>query len=103
MRVLLLPLLFASAACAQTTDEAKTALVRAVKFYHQNAASHGGYVYQYSADLTLREAEGVPAKDTIWVQPPGTPAVGLAILEAYEATGDKTCLQAAFEAGRALT
>ncbi|HEY0076261.1 MAG TPA: hypothetical protein VGB77_19335, partial [Abditibacteriaceae bacterium] len=93
MRLLLfLTLLIPFTANAQTPDEIKTALVRAVVFYHQNAASHGGYVYQYSADLKLREAEGVPDKDTIWVQPPGTPAVGLAMLEAYETTKEKACL-----------
>lgn len=103
MRLLLfLPLFIAFVAHAQTPDEVKTALLRAVNFYHQNAATHGGYVYQYSADFKWREAEGVPDKDTIWVQPPGTPAVGLAMLEAYEATGEKLCLDSALEAGRAL-
>jgi len=55
---------------AEGTPAAKAALVRAVKFFHQDVATHGGYVYQYSADLSLREAEGVPDRDTIWVQPP---------------------------------
>ena len=87
---------------AQAPSDVKKALVRAVTFYHREVATHGGYVYQYSADLKLREAEGVPGKDTIWVQPPGTPAVGLAMLEAYEATGEKECLDAALVAGRAL-
>lgn len=87
---------------AQSATEAKTALVRAVTFFHQNAATRGGYVYQYSADLKLREAEGVPDKDTIWVQPPGTPAVGEAMLNAYLATGDRACLTGALDAARAL-
>ena len=88
---------------APTPDAAKAALVRAVKFYHDKAASHGGYVYRYSADLKLREAEGLPAPDTIWIQPPGTPAVGAAMLDAYEATGDKSCLDAAVDAARAVS
>jgi len=90
---------------AQNPDAAtvKAALARAVKFYHEQVATHGGYVYQYSADLTLREAEGIPDRDTIWVQPPGTPAVGEALLEAYQATGDSACLVAAVAAARALT
>jgi hypothetical protein len=52
--------------------------------------------------LKLREGEGVAPVETIWVQPPGTPAVGEALLKAYEATGDKTHLQAARDAARAL-
>lgn len=86
-----------------TPDAAKAALVRAVKHYHEKAASHGGYVYRYSADFTLREAEGSPAPDTIWIQPPGTPAVGAAFLEVYLATGDKGALQAAVDAAHAVT
>ena len=63
----------------------KAALSRAVSFYHGKAAIHGGYVYRYSADFSLREAEGIPGPDTVWIQPPGTPAVGEAMLEAFEA------------------
>jgi hypothetical protein len=38
----------------------------------------------------------------VWVQPPGTPTVGLAFLDAFEATGDSTYLDAARDAARAL-
>ena len=88
---------------AATPSEVTTALTKAVSFYHSHAASHGGYVYRYSADFTLREAEGIPGPDTIWIQPPGTPAVGMAMLDAYEATKDETCLQAAVEAARCVS
>lgn len=87
---------------AATPDAARAALVKAVAFYSAKAASHGGYVYRYSADFTLREAEGIPGPDTVWIQPPGTPAVSLAMLDAYEATKDATCLQAAVDAARCL-
>ena len=70
---------------------------------HSRAALHGGYVYRYSADFTLREAEGIPAPDTIWIQPPGTTAVGDAMLDAYEITQDKACLNAAVDAARAVS
>ncbi len=82
--------------------EVVAALDRAVTFYHQQVATHGGYVYRYSADLELREAEGIPDKDTIWIQPPGTPAVGEAFLEAYEATKNPVCAHAALDAAEAL-
>jgi hypothetical protein len=39
---------------------------------------------------------------TIWVQPPGTPAVAEAFLDAYEATGEAVHLDAARAAARAL-
>lgn len=88
---------------AATPGEVSSALSKAVAFHHKNAATHGGYVYRYSADFTLREAEGLPGPDTIWIQPPGTPAVGMAMLDAYEATKDEKCLAAAVEAARCVS
>ena len=91
------------AAAPPDAESVKAALVRAVTFFHGEVASHGGYVYRQSADLTLREAEGSPGPDTIWIQPPGTPAVGEAFLDAYEATRDPACARAALDAALALT
>ncbi|MCB1077634.1 MAG: polysaccharide lyase, partial [Verrucomicrobiae bacterium] len=104
-RLLLLLWILSLCSLSAAPDPAavKAALVKAVAFYHQQAASHGGYVYRYSSDLTLREAEGIPGPDTIWIQPPGTPAVGEAFLDAYEATQDPACAQAALDAALALT
>lgn len=100
----LLPLcgIIPSFANATTPAEVSSALSKAVSFYHSKAASHGGYVYRYSADFSLREAEGIPGPDTIWIQPPGTPAVGMAMLDAYEATKDEKCLKAAIEAAKCV-
>jgi hypothetical protein len=81
---------------------AKSAMNRAVEFYAGKVAKHGGYVYRYSADLKKSEGEGATGPDTVWVQPPGTPTVGLALLEAYERTGDAACLKAARAAGECL-
>jgi hypothetical protein len=83
-------------------DEALAAMRRATAFFHTQVASHGGYVYQYSADLTLREGEGATTPETIWVQPPGTPTVGLAYLEAFERTGEPALLEAAQDAADCL-
>src|SRR5690606_19848781 len=68
----------------------------------KHVARHGGYVWASSGDLALREGEGVVGPDTIWVQPPGTPAVGQALLEAWHATKEQAFLEAAREAGEAL-
>lgn len=92
----------AAPASAATPQEVSAALSKAVAFYHSKAAAHGGYVYRYSADFKLREAEGIPGPDTIWIQPPGTPAVGMAMLDAYEATKDEACLKGAVDAARAV-
>ncbi len=85
-----------------TTEEAKATLRKATLFYHKTVSTHGGYLWAYSADLKLREGEGVADKNTIWIQPPGTPSVGKAFLNAYAATGDKVHLDAATAAAHAL-
>lgn len=85
-----------------TQQEVTMAMKRAAEFYREQVASHGGYVYFYSPDLKQRFGEGVASEDQIWVQPPGTPTVGLAYLEAYRATGDKWYLDAATETAEAL-
>lgn len=85
-----------------TRDEVVAALHQATTFQHEQASRHGGYVYASSAELSLREGEGKTDDDTIWVQPPGTPAVGEAFLDAYDATGDEIHLKAAQDAGHAL-
>jgi hypothetical protein len=103
MRLLLLCLLLPSLVQSASPEEVSQALSKAVAFYHAKAASHGGYVYRYSADFKLREAEGSPGPDTIWIQPPGTPAVGMAFLDAYEATKDEACLKAAVDAAHAVS
>lgn len=110
---LLVPLLWASALVAErplqsqppASDlraEAVRALKQAATFYRERVASHGGYVYFYSADLTQRWGEGSATPDTIFVQPPGTPTVGMAYLKAYAATGDRFYLDGARETAEAL-
>jgi hypothetical protein len=74
----------------------------AAKYYHDQVATRGGYVYHYTPDLQVRWGEGRATATEIWVQPPGTPTVGMAYLEAYRATHDSFYLQAATEAGLAL-
>jgi hypothetical protein len=74
----------------------------AVRFFHSRVALDGGYLWEYSGDLALREAEGRIADSRVWVQPPGTPTIGEAFLDAYEATGDEEYLNAALDAARVL-
>ena len=83
-------------------ERALDAMRRSVNFYRQQVAAHGGYVYRYSADLKKREGEGKVDLETVWVQPPGTPAVGLAYLDAFERTQQPELLEAARAAGECL-
>ena len=100
--ILIIGLTSSVSADDKLTADAKGALRRSVEFFHKKVASHGGYVYRCSADLTKREGEEKAGADTVWVQPPGTPAVGLAYLEAYERTHEKYLLDAARDAGVCL-
>ena len=83
-------------------DDVIGALRKAAAFVHDHLSIHGGYVYAFSGDLKLREGEGVTDEHTIWVQPPGTPLVGEAFLDVYEATEDAKVLGYAKEAALAL-
>lgn len=92
----------ASAADAPLRKDVEAALRRAAEFYRARVAVHGGYVYYVSLDLKQRWGEGKAGPEEIWVQPPGTPTVGLAYLKAYEATRDLFYCEAAQEAAEAL-
>lgn len=85
-----------------TAADVAAAMKRAATFYRTQVATHGGYVYHYTLDLQTRWGEGPATKDQIWVQPPGTPTVGMAYLAAYRATGDAFYLDAAREAAEAI-
>ena len=82
--------------------QATAAMRKAATYYRNDVASHGGYVYHYSLDLKTRWGEGEATRDQIWVQPPGTPTVGMAFLQAFQATNDRFYLDAAQEAAEAI-
>lgn len=85
-----------------TKEQARDALHRAVRFFREKASASGSYVYRLSADLQKREGEGKVGPHTGWIENPGTPAVGMAYLNAYQLTGDPLLLEAALETGMAL-
>lgn len=85
-------------------QRARIALAKAVT-YLQSISTKGGYLGIYSLDLQQRYGEGLYEKaraEEIWVQPPGTPSVGKALLRAHRVTGDAQYLTAARAAGLAL-
>lgn len=85
-----------------TSADVRAALRKALGFFDARVAVGGGYVWAYSGDLTLREGEGRAGRTKIWVQPPGTPTVGEAFVDAYEATGNAAYLQSARDTAHCL-
>lgn len=102
--LLLLLVFFPQSLSAQNdlTVRSLAAMKQATAYYHEKVAVQGGYVYEYSLDLKLRQGEGKATPTEIWVQPPGTPTVGMAYVAAFEATGDPQFLTAAVDAANAL-
>ena len=81
---------------------AKAAMRKSVDFHRKNVSASGGYLWRFSPDLKMREGERKAGEETAWVQPPGTPTVGQAYLDAYRLCGERYLLDAAKETGYAL-
>ncbi|MCP4612617.1 MAG: hypothetical protein GY845_28290 [Planctomycetes bacterium] len=97
----LLPLSI-NAAETELKDKCTKAMHRATDFFRTQISTEGGYLWRYSEDLSRREGEGTATDTMVWVQPPGTPSVGMVYLRAYEATGDLYYLDAARDVAYAL-
>jgi hypothetical protein len=87
---------------ALTRDETIAAIRKALEFYRSKVSVHGSYGYRTSADLMRREGEQAFTCTQGWVESPGTAAVGLAYLEAFQLTREPFLLEAAVETGMAL-
>ncbi len=100
--LLLLLLSAAPAAPAQSKKEVTAAMRRAAEFMVEKVSYNGGYLWNYAPDFSRVWGE-LEAKPTmVWVEPPGTPAMGHLFLDAYHATGDEYYLKAAQAAASAL-
>jgi hypothetical protein len=95
-----LPRLLAAGDDALAKD-ARAAMEKATAFM-RSIATEGGYLWRYSPDLKERAGENPATPTQIWIQPPGTPSMGMAFLRAHEATGDARYLDAAKAAADAL-
>jgi Pectic acid lyase len=82
--------------------EASESLKRAVAFYRTKVGVRGGYGYTISDDLSKREGENRTSNTQAWIEPPATPAIGMAYLQAYQLTGDQYLLDAALETANCL-
>ena len=76
---------------------------KAAEFYATKVASQGGYHVTYSEDLAFsNSAKGGKGKTQVSATIGATPLVGLAFLQAWEATNDKYYLEAARAAAHAM-
>jgi len=82
--------------------EARNAMLKAVDFFHNKVATEGGYVFRYASDLVLREGEEKTGPTTVWIEPPATPAVGIAYVEGYRRTHEASFLRAARDTATCL-
>ncbi|MCF8414359.1 MAG: pectate lyase, partial [Melioribacteraceae bacterium] len=91
------------AALPQTSfdNEVKTTIARGIEYFH-SLNSRGGYVYHYSLDGKRKWGEDIADSLTIEIQPPGTPAVGLTFLTAFNVTNETKYLEYAEETALCL-
>ena len=83
-------------------DDARKTLRRAVN-YMRSISTEGGYLWRYSLDLKTRAGETKATDAQIWIQPPGTPSMGVTFVKAYRATGVELYRDAARDVAAALT
>ncbi|MBL8174903.1 MAG: hypothetical protein JNK48_09540 [Bryobacterales bacterium] len=98
--LLLVPVLLL--AQGPTREETLAAMKKAAGFYKDKVSTHGGYHFTYTDDLSYGRSEHAETPHHVEVQREGTPRVGMAYLEAYDATGDKFFLEAARSVGHML-
>ena len=99
---LITALMWGSSWCEPTQEVVLEAMERATRFFRTEIATEGGYLWRYKEDLSMRQGEGRATETQIWIQPPGTPSVGMTLLNAYAATQDTLYLNGAVQAARAL-
>ena len=100
--VILVLLIAGVQATTELQLEAFSALESATRYFRTVLSCRGGYLGEYSEDLSVWIGEGTESPQRIWIQPPGTPRIGLTFLRAYEATGDERYLEAATAVADAL-
>ena len=104
LTLLLIALVSTFAPAEETPPSRETVLSvmrEATDFMFDTLANRGGFVWFYTMDLEpYGELKARPSM--IWVEPPGTPSVGLVLLESYAATKDNYYLDRATQVAEAL-
>ena len=70
--------------------------------YMRSISANGGYFWKYALDLKERAGEVKATATQVWIQPPGTPSMGMAFLRISEATRDARYLDGAKAAADGL-
>ncbi len=78
------------------------AMKKAVAYAHDHLAREGGYATTWDKEGKIGEVEHGKSPTIISIQPHGTTTMGLAMLKAWQATGDEIFLSAARDAAKAL-
>jgi PelA/Pel-15E family pectate lyase len=99
-----IPVLCLISSSAQALDRVQIldTMKRATAFMTGTVSYKGGYVWSYLPDLSRRWGEMEATKTMIWIQSPGTPAMGQLFLDAYHVTRDESYYQAAEQTAQAL-
>lgn len=92
----------AGAQQTELRDQARATLRKAVEFFRTKVSTHGGYHFRYTSDLRYGRSEHTETPHRVEVQRDGTPIVGMAYLDAFEATGDRYYLEAARDVAHTL-
>jgi hypothetical protein len=83
-------------------EEVRAAMKRTGASFRRDASLFGGYPRGWTADRAKGKSENRESPTLIEIQPPGTPVVGHAWIDAWKVTGDPLYLQAARETAQAL-
>ncbi len=83
--------IFIALACVVRADDNQIlrTMKRATQYMMDVVSYKGGFVWNYLPDLSRRWGELEAEPTMAWIQPPGTPAVGHLMLDAYHATHDE--------------
>ncbi len=75
---------------------------KAATYYRRNTSVVGGYPWAWPKDFSIAKGEDFDRPALMMIQPPGTPAMGLAFLRAFQVTDEPIFKQATREAAQSL-
>lgn len=83
-------------------DKIEETMLRATRYFADNIAYNGGYLWTYTSDLSRRWGELEALPTMVWVQGSGTVEMGNTFLDAYEITNNEYYYEQAAKAAHSL-